>query len=207
MISGIVLAAGTAKRMGEQKLFLDIQGKVVLERVLSAALSSDLQEVVCVIRELGTSKQKVRIEHRKLRWTVNEKAAEGQSTSVICGLQSLAPQSEAALFMVGDQPFLSPDLINGLIGLYRRKPAPIVAPVFQGETRNPVLFGRELFSELFLLAGDRGGKSLIDKFRSRAVFLPWEDESPFLDLDTWEDYERLMRHPSLITEGRRDRNS
>ena len=52
MISGIVLAAGAAKRMGQQKLLLDFQGKPVLSRVLEAVLASQLYEVICVVREL-----------------------------------------------------------------------------------------------------------------------------------------------------------
>ena len=71
--------------------------------------------------------------------------------------------------------------------------ARIVAPRFQGESRNPVLFHRDLFPELLKLTGDRGGKGLIEKYRDQAAFLDWDDETPFLDLDIWEDYERLKK--------------
>ena len=193
MISGIILAAGAAQRMGRQKLLLDLKGKPVLQWVLEAALSSELDEVVCVVRELKEIQQGISLKHEKLGWAVNERAAEGQGTSVIAGLKAINPQSEAALFLVGDQPLVKRDLINGLIDLFRKTAALIVAPTFQGQTRNPVLFRRDLFPELLKLTGDRGGRRLIEKYKDKTVFLEWKEEAPFLDVDRWEDYEKLKK--------------
>ncbi|MGH7774575.1 MAG: nucleotidyltransferase family protein [Candidatus Binatia bacterium] len=193
MISAIILAAGSAKRMGQQKLRLDFKGKPILQWALEAALSSKLGEVICVVRELKEAQQAISIQHDKLRWIANERAHEGQSTSVIAGLKAISPQSEAALFLVGDQPLVKADLINGLIDLFSKSAALIVAPTFQGQTRNPVLFHRELFPELLKLTGDRGGRGLIERYKNNAAFLEWNEEGPFLDLDTWEDYEKLNR--------------
>lgn len=193
MISGIILAAGEAKRMGQQKLRLDFKGKPVLQWTLEAALGSKLDQVVCVVQELKEIRQKIPVEHEKLRWAVNDRAAEGQSTSIIAGLKAASPQSEAALFLVGDQPLIKPDLINGLIDLFRKEPVLIVAPVFQSVSRNPVLFHKDLFADLLKLTGDKGGRGLIEKYRQKAALLEWKDDAPFLDLDVWEDYERLKR--------------
>jgi len=193
MISGIVLAAGAAKRMGQQKLLLDFQGKPVLNRVLEAVLASQLYEVICVVRELKQIRQKISLVDDKLRWLTNEKAHEGQSTSVIAGLKAISPKSEGALILVGDQPLVKTELINSLIDLFNKNPSLIAAPTFQGQTRNPVIFHRDLFPDLFKLTGDRGARGLIEKYKAKAVFLDWDDESPFLDVDTWEDYEKLNR--------------
>ncbi|MFQ5681627.1 MAG: NTP transferase domain-containing protein [Candidatus Binatia bacterium] len=193
MISGIVLAAGSAKRMGQQKLFLELRGKPILQWGLEAALSSELDEVICVVRELKQLPQRVSLEHVKLRWITNERASEGQSTSIIAGLKAVSPDCEAVLFLVGDQPLISTALINGLIQLFKKGAPLIAAPTFQGLTRNPVLFHKNLFPDLLELTGDKGARGLIEKYRDKAAFLEWAEESPFLDVDNWQDYERLRR--------------
>ena len=193
MISGIILAAGAAQRMGRQKLLLDLEGKPVLQWVLEAALSSELDEVVCVVREANEIQKGISLKDDKLRWVTNEKASEGQNTSVIAGLKAINPQSEAALFLVGDQPLVKRDLIDGLIDLFRKTTALIVAPTFQGQSRNPVLFHRKLFPEILELKGDRGARGLIEKYKGEAALLEWKEETPFVDVDTWQDYGKLKK--------------
>lgn len=196
MISGIVLAAGSAERIGRQKLLLHLKGKPVLQWTLEAALASKLDEVICVTRALNEMEKQISLGHEKLRWVANEKAHEGQSTSIIAGLKAVSPQSEAAVFVVGDQPLVKPELINGLIRLFRKSKALIVAPIFQDQTRNPVIFHRNLFPEILKLKGDRGARGLIGKYRQDSAFLEWPDEAPFVDIDVWEDYEKLQKSAS-----------
>ena len=191
MISAVVLAAGRAERMGEQKLLLPLNDKPVLQWVLESALSSSLQEVTCVVRDLKPVRQRITLAHDRLHWLVNYAADRGQSTSVIAGLWAIDPRSEGALFLVGDQPLVREDLIDALIERFEQSSALIVAPSFKGRARNPVLFRRELFPELLKLTGDRGGRLLIEKYKNSTDLVEWHQEMPFLDIDVREDYERL----------------
>jgi molybdenum cofactor cytidylyltransferase len=191
MISAVVLAAGRAERMGEQKLLLPLNDKPVLQWVLESALSSTVHEVICVVRDLKPLLQRITLAHDRLHWLVNYAADRGQSTSVIAGLWAIDPRSEGALFLVGDQPLVRKDLIDALIERFEQSAALIVAPSFKGRARNPVLFRRELFPELLKLTGDRGGRLLIEKHKSRTDLVEWHQEMPFMDIDRREDYERL----------------
>ncbi len=191
MVSAVILAAGSARRMGEQKLLLPVRGKAVLKWVLESVLASEIAEVVCVVPNLVLLPPQMAIRNPKLLWLANLAANAGQSTSVIAGLWAVDPASEGALFVVGDQPMVRAELINALVERFEKTTALIVAPGYNGETRNPVLFRRELFPELLELSGDKGGRGLIEKYRERTEIVEWHDELSFMDLDRREDYERL----------------
>jgi len=191
MISAVVLAAGRAQRMGEQKLLLPLCDKPVLQWVLESALGADVREAICVVRDLASVRKGISLADRRLHWLVNYAADRGQSTSVIAGLWAVDPKSTGALFLVGDQPMIQPQLLNALIARFRHSAAWIVASAFRGQAKNPVLFRRELFPELIKLTGDRGGRVLIDKYKEKTEIVDWDDEAPFMDLDVREDYEKL----------------
>ena len=98
-VSGVVLAAGESKRMGQQKLILDFKGKPVLLWVLEAALSSDLSEVICVVGKGSEIHRMIGWQDKRIHWVTNPNAYEGQSTSLVAGIKALSPRSSAVLFL------------------------------------------------------------------------------------------------------------
>ena len=191
MISAIILAAERSERMGEPRLFLPLGGKPVLQWILENALASDLDEVICVTRELNSARRQINIADERLFWLINYAADRGQSTSVIAGLWAANAASDGVMFLCGDQPLVRPELINALIEKFDDSEAWIVAPKFNGEVRNPILFHRKLFPELLQLTGDRSGRPLLDKHKRKTALLDWSEEVSFLDIDVPKDYERL----------------
>ena len=193
MISAIILAAERSERMGEPRLFLPLGGKPVLQWILENALASDLDEVICVTRELNSARCQINIADERLFWLINYAADRGQSTSVIAGLWAANAASDGVMFLCGDQPLVRPVLINALIEKFDDTESWIVAPKFNGEVRNPILFHRKLFPELLRLTGDRGGRPLLDKHKRKTALLDWAEELSFLDIDVHADYERLKQ--------------
>jgi len=193
MISAVILAADRAEPMGEPKLFLPLGGKPVLQWVLESALASDLDEVICVARELNSARRQIHIVDERLFWLINYAADRGQSTSVIAGLWAVNAASDGAMFLRGDQPLVRPELINALIEKFDDTSAWIVAPCFKGEARTPILIHRKLFPELLELTGDRSVQSLLAKHKRKTALLEWAEEFPFLDAEMRADYERLKQ--------------
>jgi len=191
MISSVVLAAGRADRAGEQKLLMPLGGKPVLQWVLENALASALHEIVCIMRDLQAVRRKISLVDERLYWLTNHAADQGQSTSVIAGLWAIDPKSVGALVLVGDEPMVQHELIDSLVERFKTTNALIVAPSFRGQTRNPVLFRRDLFPELLQLTGDRCGQGLIEKYRKKTDLVEWNDEVSFMDMDVREDYEKM----------------
>ena len=97
MISAVILAAGRAERMGEAKLFLPLGEKPVLQWVIESALASDLDEVICVSRELESARRQIKLADERLFWLLNYAADRGQSTSVIAGLWAVNPECEGVM--------------------------------------------------------------------------------------------------------------
>jgi molybdenum cofactor cytidylyltransferase len=191
MISSVVLATGRADRMGEQRLLLPLGGRPALQWVLESALASDLHETVCVVRDLEAVRRRISLADERLYWLTNYAADRGQSTSLIAGLWTIDPKSDGALFLLCDQPMVQPELINSLMEHFENTTALIVAPSFQGQIHNPILFRRDLFPKLLQLTGDRDGRVLIEKYRKKTALVEWNDEVSFKDMDVCEDYEKM----------------
>jgi molybdenum cofactor cytidylyltransferase len=197
MISSVVLAAGRAENMGEQKLLLPLRGKPVLQWILESALASDLHEIVCVVRDLRAVRRRISLADERLYWIINDAADRGQSTSVIGGLWAIHPKSDGALFLVGNQPMIQSKLIDSLVKRFRNSAALIVAPNFQGQARNPVLFRRDLFPELLQLTGDRDLRLLREKYRRKTAVVKWNDETSFTEIDLGDEEIKAVDEPAL----------
>ena len=193
MISTVVLAAGRAERMGEDKLLMPLSEKPLLQWVLESALGAALHEIICVIRDWKNFRQKIALVDKRLYWLVNTAADGGQSTSIIAGLWAIDPKSDGVLFLVGDQPMIRSELIHALVQRFENSAALIVAPSFRTRICNPVLIRRELFPELLQLTGDADARTLTEKHRAQTALIEWNDARSFVDIDVREDYERLRR--------------
>ena len=197
-ITAIILAAGLSKRLGRNKLLLPLGDETVLRKTAKAVLASDVSEVILVTgHEEAAVKQAVG--GLDVRLAHNPRYAEGQSTSMIAGVEAAREEACAYLFVLGDQPLLTPQIVNDLISLYEesRPGALVAAPVFEGRRGNPTLFSATLKDELLRASGDAGGRGIIRRLETESpeqiVFHRLPNDDIFLDIDTEEDYERMLR--------------
>jgi len=206
-VAGIILAAGGSSRFGRPKQLLDWHGKPFVRVVAETALSAGLFPVVVVT---GAQAKKVESALKDLPVSIVRNTAweKGQSTSIQAGLAGfLSPRSsinehssiasaietagvEAAIFLLVDQPQITPAVIAALVGEHARTLAQIVVPRVADQRANPVLFDRLTFPELMALSGDEGGRAILTKFP--VTYLPWLDESLLTDVDTPDDYRELV---------------
>jgi molybdenum cofactor cytidylyltransferase len=191
VISAIVLAAAQAQPSGESQLFMPLRGKPVLQWVLESALAADIDEIICVTRDLKAVQKQINLVDKRLFWLMNYAADRGQSTSVIAGLWASNPESDGVMVLVGDQPLVRTELINSLIERFAATSAWIVAPSFNREARHPLLFRRRLFPELLRLSGDRDAGALLERYPKNTALVEWQDGVSFLQLNVGEDFERI----------------
>jgi molybdenum cofactor cytidylyltransferase len=98
-----------------------------------------------------------------------------------------APRS-AILFLLADQPGVSPELLSALIQRHRETLAPIVAPRHAGQRGNPVLFDQATFPEFDQLEGDIGARPIIQAHREEIAWVDWPTPEILQDIDVAADY-------------------
>jgi len=195
-VAGIVLAAGKGTRMGQTKQLLPFQGRTILECVVDSALASSLHRVIVVIGHQSDLIEPL-LQGRGVTVIVNPLFSTGQSSSLQAGLRELTDESEAALFLLGDQPLVTPQTIDRVIAAYQASRSPIVVPVSAGRRGNPALFSRETFPSIQRLSGDCGARPLFDEYAERLLALPVPGPDILFDVDTEEDYRLLLRQERL----------
>jgi molybdenum cofactor cytidylyltransferase len=173
MMTGIILASGFSRRMGKEKLLLKVNGIPMIERVIMAAQSSHLDELIIIYQR-------------------DEITDEGQSAAVKLGIQSSHPDTEGFMFLVGDQPYLDPSTINKLIALFKRDRTSIVVPLYNGAMGNPVIFPATAKKDLLLLKGDCGGRRLIEQMRDIVKLVEIEKSIVGMHIDTEEEYKNIQ---------------
>ena len=192
MIAGIVLAAGRSSRLGRPKQLLPVLGEPLLRHTLHRVLASSLDNVVLVV---GHDADTIRdaVAGLSLDVVFNPDAALGQSTSVRAGLAALSPDVDAAVFILGDQPSINPDVIDALISAWRESRAPILAPLYEDGMGNPVLFDRRVFPKLAALQGDTGARPVVQAYHASGdlQLVPAAGPAP-PDVDTEADYDALI---------------
>ena len=196
-ITGIVLAAGRGSRMGRTKQLLPFCGRTMLECVVDNACASRLERIIVVLGFQAEALVHL-ISGRDITLVVNPSYESGQSSSLKAGLQAVTDEADAVLFLLGDQPLVSTETINRILLEYERSPhSPVVLPLFEGRRGNPALFSRETFARIETLSGDCGARSLFAEYAGRIVEVTVSDRSIHTDIDTEEDYQRLLEHEWL----------
>ena len=190
-ITGIILAAGASSRMGRTKQLLPFRGQTILECVVDSALASALHRIVVVLGHKSEVLEPLLV-NRDVTVVYNPDYEKGQSSSLKIGLQALTEEVDAALFLLGDQPLVTPEIIDLILAANEASPSPVVLPVFKGKRGNPVLFSRETFSRLSTLKEDRGARPLFDEYAERILKVPVTNSAIHFDIDTEEDYRQLL---------------
>lgn len=192
-VAGLLLAAGTSSRMGTNKLLLAHRGESVLKGAVRRALAGGLSPLLVV---LGHEEDRARRELDGLpcQVVVNPDYAQGINASLKCGVAALPAEARAAVVMLADMPFVTAEMIAGLIGRYRASTAPLVISDYEGVNAPPMLYDRCLFGELLAMTGEGCGRQVVRRHRDEAEVMAWP-VSALDDLDLPADYERLTSGP------------
>lgn len=186
-IAAILLAAGSSQRMGAHKLLLEIEGEPMVRRTAAICQQAGLALIIAVLGH-GAGAVQAALAGLPVHCIRNKNFANGMASSLTKGLAALPPDTEAALIVLADMPFVTADDISALCAAYApEKGHAIIIPTHGGKRGNPVLFGRQCFAPLATLSGDQGAKSYIHKNEDLVLEIP-AGPGILIDIDTPEAY-------------------
>ncbi|MBM7650631.1 nucleotidyltransferase family protein [Neobacillus cucumis] len=197
-IKAVVLAAGVSSRMGEFKPLLPIEGKPMLEIVLTKVLSFPFKAVLAVVGyKADELREAIHVQDDRFNWIINEHFLVGLSSSIKAAIDSFHNESSGILVFLGDQPLLKTSTIDQILkviiekGLAQSKS--IVQPTFNGTPGHPVFISAPMIPYLKTINGDQGAKPIF-KYADQHIYLPIDDEGAIIDVDTKQDYQNIVNH-------------
>lgn len=162
-VHGLLLAAGTSSRFGEEnKLLATVDGEPIVRHAAKTLLAADLAVTVV----LGHEHERVRdaLADLDVAFVRADDYAAGQSRSLQRGIEAIRnrdPDVDAAVIALGDMPDVSTATIQRLLAAYEAGAGSALAAAYEGQRGNPVLFDAQHFDALTATGGDTGGRAVL----------------------------------------------
>jgi molybdenum cofactor cytidylyltransferase len=179
-VVGILLAAGSSRRFGGEKLLAPWRGRPLYEHALEALLSSPAVVETIVVVQPGFAVPPAR---PRCRFVVNPDHAEGMGASLRAGVRTAPADADAYLVALADMPGTTPALIAALIARHAVAGKAIVVPVCGGRRGHPVMIGAVLRETLLAVTGDVGAREIIRAHPEWVAPLETQDAAVLFDVD------------------------
>ncbi len=187
-VSAILLAAGASRRMGRSKQLLPLDGRPAIVRCLESIRGASVDDIVVVV---GANGDEVLEAIKEFLVTVvrNETPGADMAESVRVGLKKVSPACSGVFVCLVDHPMVKAETLISMRSCHAQKPHSIILPIYRGEKGHPPLLPREILAEIDVLPTLR---DVIQKHSGKVYCLAVNDEGVVLDMDTWEDYQRML---------------
>ena len=185
MTAAILLAAGASRRMGRNKMLVELDGHSLVRRAVRRVFEAGLDPIIVVV---GREAERVQTELTGFpcRFVTNPDYTGPTSTSLHLGLDALPAKVDSAVVILGDMPFVTSEMLRQVVAAARSTSAPLVVSRYGDVLAPPLLFRRLLFPELLAWHGEGCGKEVVRRHQGEAVILDWPAES-LKDIDTPDD--------------------
>jgi molybdenum cofactor cytidylyltransferase len=186
-VTGLVLAAGAPRRIGQPKQLLAYRGTTLLDATLSAARACGFDQLLVTLGAAGEQvRSSVNLDTAEV--VENPEYATGFSSSIGAALRVVDDRADGLVLLLGDQPGIDPEDVARLTA---HTAAPIAVCRYRNSLGHPMWFRREMFAELSQLHGDKAVWKLLHSGRYDVREVPVLGVVP-VEVDTWQDYEGLL---------------
>lgn len=183
--------------MGRPKLALPLGDKTVLECVLDILRQADVSDILVVISPGG--KELIPLADKKAHILQLDQDTADMQATVLAGLDwletTLQPVAQDYwLLLPADHPSLNPVVIRQLEQCRTEHPQhSIFIPTFAGKRGHPALIGWQHVAALRQFPPGQGLNRFLRQ-QTQLLECPMNAPEILLDLDTPEDYRRLLDH-------------
>ena len=186
----LILAAGSASRMGKAKQLLPYNSSTLLGHAMMQALASKAEAVYCI---LGANAEVIEKGiPQKINLIYNPDWGQGLGNSIATGIKHLNnTHFDRVLVMLADQPKIDTDYLNLLIDTAEVHDNKCIASGYGIKNGVPAVFPRSYFEVLEELSGDLGARKLLNSGSDFVVSI--DAKNKIQDIDTPEDYRRLLK--------------
>lgn len=198
MIAAIVPAAGRSERMGRPKLILPLGATTVIGRVVASLRDGGAAPVVVVSPPRDAAGGAALIheaEHAGAVVVVPDQRPVDMRASFELGLARLTegPGVRSVLLAPADSPGITPGLVARVVRQAEAIPSAIVIPTYQGRRGHPIALPWKLAVQARALPHGAGLNALVALHESQIVTVDTAEPGALDDLDTPDDYERLLK--------------
>jgi molybdenum cofactor cytidylyltransferase len=182
-LAAVVLAAGSSRRFGADKLTATLDGVPLLHHAVRAARAAPVERIFIVARKglaTGEWPGAPQVETIPI-------ASDALSASLKAGIAAASGMDGAFVFL-GDMPRIPHGLARDLAAALGDAFAAV--PRHAGRAGHPVLLSARSFAGITGLDGDAGAGRLL-KSRDDIVFVDCDDPGILLDIDRPEDLAKL----------------
>ncbi|MET8527811.1 nucleotidyltransferase family protein [Micromonospora sp. NPDC005172] len=189
--AGLLLAAGTGRRLGQPKALLPYRGRLLVDHAAEILTAAGCQPVLVV---LGAQADQIRARTRLPDVVVNDDWATGMGSSLRAGLAALASSPAAAVVVtLVDQPHLTPEAVRR-VACDATAESLTMATYRDGRRGHPVLLGREHWAGVAGAAtGDRGARDYLRAHAAAVRLVDCADVADDTDVDLPDEAAALPR--------------
>jgi molybdenum cofactor cytidylyltransferase len=194
-ITGILLAAGAARRFGGGKLMHALPGGTALGVAAAQTLCAALPGSLAVVKP-GDADLADALRYTGLRIVECANARLGMGASLACGIAA-AGDAHGWVIALADMPLVKAETIVAVADALRAG-APLAAPVYRGERGHPVGFSARFRDELAALNTDQGARTVLQAHREELRLIDCNDGGIIYDVDQAADLDRFSNPKQVV---------
>jgi molybdenum cofactor cytidylyltransferase len=184
VVVGVILGAGLSRRLGRPKQTLPFGDTTLLGWTVREAEASSLDRVVVVTT--------VEVEAGRAELTEpNGRDPSCTATSLRSGLAA-AGEADAVMLLLGDMPGVDASVIGAVRATWEEDEPWALATEYEDGRGHPLVFSAAAVAELRAARGPKPAWRLLESNAERVGTAHVARPLP-RDVDTWEDYEAVLR--------------